>query len=311
MAGTTLEDIQNLPDPAPLWRHRVEMPTDIPGVTRPEPQQIIGGSFSWAFADADQRAHSGSYVYYPQFNNIDAIDIIFFETADYQIIKYLTAWFNLVVSGKDGTYSASDIYKRNIILRMNDNADNETIRVRYNGTWPTRINHIELSENEEYFQVSCNFSVDSNNVEFDGLEQSGVGGITSALRSNRNVNGLPWLREVNARIGQSGPLGQLTKEITQRLRTGNPTIDRLIGSQARALLGGQVPTRQSLLREATSRISTGNPRLDGLVRAAARGGSRGSIQQAVLNEASRSFIPSTGSSAVDNLIRNNVRRGIL
>ena len=173
MPGVTLDSFYAIPDTAPLWRYQVQMPT-IPFSTNSgissnltlAPELVAGGSFSFPFVDAEARANSGSYTYYPQFNNIDAIDITFQETGDYRVTSYILAWFDKVFNGHDGTYAPSDYYKHNIVLTMLDHQGNESFRVDYLGTFPTRINNIELSEGDELYKVSCNFSVDSSNMSF-------------------------------------------------------------------------------------------------------------------------------------------------
>lgn len=164
MVGADLEDFLGAPEPAPLWRHRVQLPV-IEGVLIP-PVQIIGGSFSFPFVDSEARAHSGSYTYYPQFNNIDAIDITLLETENYSITRYFYLWFARVVNDADGTYYPSSHFKRVTQLTMQNNLGQDAITIKYNGTFPTRLPNIEPSENEEYYRVSINLSVDSNNPVF-------------------------------------------------------------------------------------------------------------------------------------------------
>ena len=236
MVGVTLDEFQKVPDLAPLWRHRVQMPA-IEGIVIP-PAQIVGGSFTFPFVDSEARAHSGSYTYYPQFNNIDAIDITFQEAETYEVTKYLYRWLNLVVSGEDGTYRESNYFKRNIVLTMFNNQDDETLQIRYNGTFPTRITNIDVSENDEYYRVSCNFSVDSNTPEFDigtgdFLSSSSPSNVQRATRttntraSTRELTRTALQTVANSRRTDFG--SQITNLIKQNIpSTGNQVVDNLV-----------------------------------------------------------------------------------
>ena len=327
MVGITLDEFLTTPEPAPLWRHQIQFP-EINGIAIP-PAQVVGGSFTFPFVDAEARAHSGSYTYYPQFNNIDAIDVTFLETEDYTITKYLYRWLDLVFSGEDGTYSESARFKRNIVLIMNNNRGDEAFRVIYNGTFPTRINQIDPSENEEYYRVSCNFSVDSNTPQFDiGTTSAGVSDILppTALRTAQRGGALAQatsgsqpprhfgrtaLRDSldRARAGFSD-VESLVRTVSSVARTGDPIADSLVRGATR---GGRSPLGPETLADLVTRNTqvprTGNPTIDSLVRDVARNG-RVPSGPAALSNLVANQIPRTGNPIVDNLVRSVASRNV-
>ena len=168
MVSPTLEQFQSVRF-APSWRFWVQLP-DLEGVSPPPQVIVVGGNFSHPHVDSEARFRSGSYNYFPQFNDIEAIDIEFMETEDYEVTQYLYNWFGLVVHD-DGTYGLPDIYKKEIYLYLlghEDAGGSHKYLIRYNGAFPTRRASVDPVENDDFIRVSCNFSVDSNTPQTSG-----------------------------------------------------------------------------------------------------------------------------------------------
>ena len=184
MVSPTLEQFQSVRF-APSWRFWVQLP-ELDGI-RPPPQVIVvGGNFSHPHVDSEARFRSGSYNYFPQFNDIEAIDIEFMETENYEVTEYLYNWFGLVVHD-DGTYGLPDIYKKEVYLYLLGHEDENSQHkylIRYNGAFPTRRATIDPVENDDFIRVSCNFSVDSNTPQGGGRRGGRGRGLTVSDTNN-------------------------------------------------------------------------------------------------------------------------------
>ena len=162
MTVATLDNFFSAKEIAPSWRFIASLPR-IPRAPNLEyPIYVVGGEFTHPFIDTEGRFHSGSFVYYPQQNNINAISMNFIETEDYDILEYMYRWRNLVVSEEDGTYGASKDYKKLVELTMLNNMGKEALKIVYKGIWPTETGNLSVSGSEENFvTIEQTFSTDS------------------------------------------------------------------------------------------------------------------------------------------------------
>ena len=162
MVSITLDQFHNLKPPAPTWKYLVYLPNNIPETNRIEPVYVENGTFTFPTVDSDARFNSGSYEYFPQFNNIDAIDITFIETEDYDITNFMYKWFGLVVHEDDGTYGIASEFKRQIRVVLLNEQGTEKANITYNGAFPTRRSTLNLGSEDNFVRVEQNFSVDSS-----------------------------------------------------------------------------------------------------------------------------------------------------
>lgn len=176
MPAYTLQQVNARADPAPSWRFRVALPTDV--ATNPfGAGSEVGNAFGAGSSDMiNMRAEmvdvnhtyldmqpsyvQGTQIHYPRAYTIDPIDITFYEDVNYTAFKFFTTWRNKIVD-RNGNYGLPKDYKRTIDIFMQDYAGNEPMQFRYLGCWPMRVHAFQLNgEATDRVRTAVTFSVD-------------------------------------------------------------------------------------------------------------------------------------------------------
>lgn len=193
---------ENLNSPASSWRFIVRWP-EIPGVNNfmTGPHYVVAEtiSFTHPSVPSQGRHNTGTMTYFPDFNDIEGTSITLYEDENYSALYYFMKWRNLMLDSSGNYFPASN-YKRNITVeaysfrRSNIPVFTGTLI----GVWPSEISTFEYSyEDSERIKLEVQLSVDSNEVNFLGIEES-----TSQNRLALDASGRTSLAEsLNALIG--------------------------------------------------------------------------------------------------------------
>jgi hypothetical protein len=127
--------------------------------------QIFAESLSVNFTKIPAKARhgGGSNTYFPDFNDIDAISVVFYENQNYETTKWINEWRRKVVK-EDGTYGLPIEYKLDVLASFYP-VDSETasLEVKFLQIWPTEQASIDYSNEDTSGRVKITvpFSVDS------------------------------------------------------------------------------------------------------------------------------------------------------
>lgn len=195
MGVLSLANALAAPDPAPTWRFYVYMPTingidlnpsnlygsggfnvgsllsdiiSLSGGAGPDNQGIIVESISFIHPRISNIPRFGyaTNVYYPGFEEVEACQITFYETVNYQVTRYLENWRRRV-RHQDGSYGMPGEYKRNIIFNAygyyNDVV--QAMQGELTGCWPVDQGAYQYNYSESNrVVVSATFSVDRRRI---------------------------------------------------------------------------------------------------------------------------------------------------
>jgi hypothetical protein len=160
--------VANLPDPALNWRWRCFMPTSL--VRNPNGILVEEVNFTHTSIPSRPRFGGGTNTYFPEFNDISAVDMTFYETTDYRSLKFLYNWRSLVLdsNGNYGLPEGPAGYKKTIKIEFYgmENSISPVWVGKLKGIWPTEISPQTLTySSKERIQIQASFSVDSNEVD--------------------------------------------------------------------------------------------------------------------------------------------------
>ena len=146
-----------LKDPAIQSRWRVIMP-DV------QPLLCIAESVEVVFRGVGAKARRGQakVKYYPEESDIDTLNIVFYETADYDVLNYLTTWRGQI-RHKNASYGLPSDYERDIFVQFLAIDSNDVIKtLKYKGVWPIDPSPISLNYEDPNarIQISASFRVD-------------------------------------------------------------------------------------------------------------------------------------------------------
>ncbi len=118
---------------------------------------------------AKARHGGGTNTYFPDFNDIGTISITFYETKDYDCLKWITEWRKKVVNPDDGSYGLPNDYKVTITVELysfEEGDDTPKITYELEGCWPTEIPDLTGSYDDAEGRVkwAIPFSVDSAKI---------------------------------------------------------------------------------------------------------------------------------------------------
>ena len=152
----TFNQVRNIPDPALQSRWRVRMPGA-------QELECIAESVQVIFRGVGAVARHGQakVVYYPDTSEIDALNIVFYETHDYKVTDYLHKW-RLQVRKPNGDYGLPVEYERTIVIELLAHEDDSVVKTfEYEGAWPTDPSPIELSYEDPAgrIQITAQFRV--------------------------------------------------------------------------------------------------------------------------------------------------------
>lgn len=112
--------------------------------------------------------HNGyTELHYPGFNKLSSLNIKFYETENYDVIKYLRSWQRLIID-KNGNYGYPASFKQNIQLFCYNwtTTDTPTLTGTLTGCWPIQVTPIPLNYQESNrITTSCTFSVDDSVIQ--------------------------------------------------------------------------------------------------------------------------------------------------
>lgn len=215
---------ERLADPALAWRYLAKWP-EIPGIEQP----MIPNS--WVIAEsiaiphpsipATPRFSGGSMTYFPEFADIESINVSFYESQYYQALRYIMQWRSLILDSR-GNYGLPRDFKKelSVLIFSSEDSRSPVIIGRVEGAWPSEVNAIEYSyENEDRIRLEVTFSVDSTSVDFLQLgaaeraslerARSDSRGFFDQIRSSANlVSGF-----VNTASGVIGPARQAVNTV--------------------------------------------------------------------------------------------------
>ena len=203
MPQLTLNRLRNLPAPAPSWRWETLMPsipttssslfqdptsiltTGLNNIISTGITNLLGPALSGVFPSGLSAAqyiaveainfehlniesvprHNGyTSIHFPGFNNLQSVNIAFYETEDYLVTKYLRSWQRLVID-KNGNYGVPSSFKQNIVFRCYGWSDTTTPKLEGTlvGCWPTTQSDLAMDYTTSgRVVVSCAFAVDDS-----------------------------------------------------------------------------------------------------------------------------------------------------
>lgn len=148
----------NIKDPALVSRWFLSVP-DVEG-----PYHCIAETVELPF-DKNQpkgRHFQGTQRFYPDFRDIDGVTVVFYETHDFQVTRWLNNWRKQIYRS-NGTFGLPSEYKKSMYAYMYSLTSNSPILTYHiRGCWPTdKIPYNLTHEDEEgRIQTACLFSVD-------------------------------------------------------------------------------------------------------------------------------------------------------
>lgn len=135
-------------------------------------EQIFAETLGLSFQKIPAKARHGgaSNTYFPDFNDVDAVSITFYENKNYETTKWINQW-RLKVVNKDGTYGLPIDYKVDAEASFYPiDSDEATLRVAIKQMWPTEQASIDYSNEDSAgrVKVTVPFSVDSVEILTEG-----------------------------------------------------------------------------------------------------------------------------------------------
>ena len=113
------------------------------------------------------RHSEGSFDYFPETTDLDAINISIYETFDYRVTAWLYQWRKLI-RDEHGNYHPPVLFKREMELQLfsKDNLTSPIMTIRYNGAAPSDQTPFEMAYEDEAGRiiVEAQFSVDSQTI---------------------------------------------------------------------------------------------------------------------------------------------------
>lgn len=145
-------------EPALVSRWYLQVP-DVSG-----PYECIAESVELSFEKNQPKGRhfSATQRFYPDFRDIDGTTVVFYETWDFQVTKWLTRWRKQVYRS-DGTYGYPVDFKKKMTAYMFNLSSNEPILAyELTGCWPTdKVPYnLTFEDSEGRLQTACIFSVD-------------------------------------------------------------------------------------------------------------------------------------------------------
>ena len=160
----TSDFADSVPDPALTHQWLVRFPNSTNAYSSiPEEMNV-----SFTKIPAKPRHNAGTNTYFPDFYDISAISVTFYETKDFDCTKWIRDWRKKIVNHSDGVYGVSDEYKVDATLELYS-IDSETpvLTITLKGVWPTEQNDWQLSYDDAEGRIKCivPFSVDDAEIE--------------------------------------------------------------------------------------------------------------------------------------------------
>jgi len=91
---------------------------------------------------AKARHGGATNTYFPDFNDIGTLSVTFYETKDYDCLKWLTEWRKKVVDPVTGIYGVPDEYKVTATLELysfEEGASTPVVTYNLEGVWPSEV----------------------------------------------------------------------------------------------------------------------------------------------------------------------------
>jgi hypothetical protein len=237
----SVEDVDNLNDPAPSWRWVVRLP-DIPtsmgknleGLEERASSVTFGLvtdiEFSVRQIDADQRFGAGGVLNYPRQRSISNVSITMLEDVKYSCTKYMRSWQNLVMD-EDNNYGLPKDYKHDIHLFAFDYTSNTSpiITGKLIGCWPLTFSGLNYNyTNSGYVSIVGDFAVDEDVIEFSSGFKFGFGDDDSPLGQLRQFTqsvraGVSQVRETIRNV--TAPIRDAVSFVRETINTGREVLD--------------------------------------------------------------------------------------
>ena len=134
----------------------------VPGATSPTFAVAESVTATFRKIPAKSRYRTGKNSNYADNSEIDGLTIVFFETSDFQVTKWLRTWREMVFH-PDGTYGLPVQYKKDIFVQMLGIENNNVqLSLKYTGAWPTDQSPwtLDYEDATGRVKVEAQFSVD-------------------------------------------------------------------------------------------------------------------------------------------------------
>lgn len=116
-----------------------------------------------------QRFTAGSFRYYPNMFDVDGIQVVFFETWDFRVTRWLYDWKRRVYDQDTGTFGMPKDYRREFLTEFYPtDSEDPVMRKLYLGTFPVEQQPFEMTyaEIDGRITVSSLFCVNTTRIEF-------------------------------------------------------------------------------------------------------------------------------------------------
>jgi hypothetical protein len=166
----TLQEVQNLSDPAPSWMWTMDIIYG--GNYIVNALQVLEVTFPFTYIDVDGRYRGGTTIYFPGKNNIDKVTVSLYETEDFAMLQAIKLWQGIIVND-DNIHGLPIDYMGNIVLNLYDNVGRPRASCNLAGCWPAQLSDWQLNYQQSgHLQMSVSFSV--NNSEFTFYDTAGT-----------------------------------------------------------------------------------------------------------------------------------------
>lgn len=103
-------------------------------------------SIPWHKTQPTARYTSGMFRHYPGPVDVDGIQIVFYETWDYRVTKWLNYWRSEVYDPETGVFGTPTMYRREFVTEFYPpNSESSAMRRSYLGCFPIEQQPFELS----------------------------------------------------------------------------------------------------------------------------------------------------------------------
>lgn len=134
----------------------------VPGATSPTFAVAESVNVTFRKIPSKSRYRTGKNANYADNSEIDGITIVFFETADFQVTKWLKKWREMVFH-PDGTYGLPAQFKKDITVQLlGIDSMSPKMTVKYTGCWPTDQSPwaLDYEAADGRIKVEAQFAVD-------------------------------------------------------------------------------------------------------------------------------------------------------
>ncbi len=169
MASTDLKQVLALPDPLPSFKWVAETIPNILGQAQPRNFKDYVEAVDLPFNNvkiADNWYGGAGYTYYPGTHDISSFAVTFYEDMNGTSLKYIMAWKALVKDFNSGIYNLPTVFKKDLVLLLQDIKNTPVVRVTMQGIWPADTGNLNLNYTDSgRITISQTFSCDGQSIE--------------------------------------------------------------------------------------------------------------------------------------------------